>query len=423
MSKNNKKYDWRIGSELPQLDEHSHTKHLIIADYLKRYVEVYMSNTNIERLPLTIVDGFAGGGKYRGFDDHNVVDGSPFLILKSLKEAEAAINIGRKKPRHIETEYHFIEKEAPHLEFLRHELATSEFSHLVDKTAHLYRGTFAKVAPAIVSRIQQRNRSMRAIFILDQYAYKDVPFPLINTILSSTNSEIILTFNYDTLQGFLSENSTNRKALENIGLAQYIDWQRFNVLKEAGMWQQAIQEQLANAILQASGAKHITLFFIKPKKGWTYWLVHLSKVYRARDVMMDLHWKHSNVSTGFEHYLGNGLFALGYQACKIPGQNTLDFGEVFDFGADAKKKCISDLSEAIPRLLDNQGLEIPFHILTDTIGSLTPASAQEIRIALQGAMKNKEIIVMNKNGNPRSSANQINGEDIIKYHQRQFIFL
>ncbi len=94
-----------------------------------------------------------------------------------------------------------------------------------------------------------------------------------------------------------------------------------------------------------------------------------------------------------------------------------------NFGADARKKCISDLAEAIPRLLDNERLEIPFKTLTDTIGSLTPASAQEIRIALQGAMKNKEIIVTNQNGNSRSSAAQINGEDIIKYHQRQFIFL
>jgi hypothetical protein len=36
MNHKNKKYDWEIGTELPQLDEHSETKHLIIADYLKR---------------------------------------------------------------------------------------------------------------------------------------------------------------------------------------------------------------------------------------------------------------------------------------------------------------------------------------------------------------------------------------------------
>lgn len=41
MSTKNKKYEWEIGSDIPTLDEHSHTKHLIIADYLKRYVEVY----------------------------------------------------------------------------------------------------------------------------------------------------------------------------------------------------------------------------------------------------------------------------------------------------------------------------------------------------------------------------------------------
>lgn len=423
MSTKNKKYEWEIGSDIPTLDEHSHTKHLIIADYLKRYVEVYMANATIERLPLTIVDGFAGGGKYRSFDQQEITDGSPFLILKSIKEAEGLMNIGRRKPRHVEAEYHFIEKDKPHLDFLEYELRLSEFSHLIQSKIHLYKGKFHQVAPGIIQKIQQRNKGMRAIFILDQYAYKDVPFRTIREILTTTNSEVILTFNFDSLQSYLADNSSNKKAMENIDLAQYIDWKRFDTFKEGGMWQQAIQEQLANAILQASGAKHITLFFIKPKKGWSYWLVHLSKVYRARDVMMDLHWKHSNTSTGFEHHLGKGLFALGYQATKISGQDRFDFGETFDFGEDAKKKCILELSEAIPQLLDNHRLEIPFHVLTDKIGSSTPASAKEIRIALQGAMKNKEIVVLNKNGNPRTSAAQINGEDIIKYHQRQFIFL
>lgn len=113
MSHKNKKYDWEIGSELPQLDEHSETKHLIIADYLKRYVEVYMANATIERLPLTVVDGFAGGGKYRAFNRNETTDGSPFLILKSIQEAEALLNIGRRKPRSIDAEYHFIEKMLP----------------------------------------------------------------------------------------------------------------------------------------------------------------------------------------------------------------------------------------------------------------------------------------------------------------------
>lgn len=423
MSAKNKKYDWQIGESLPKIDEHSNTKHLIITDYLKRYVEVYMANATIEKLPLTIVDGFAGGGKYRAFNQEETTDGSPFLILSTLKEVEVQLNIGRRKPRYIDVEYHFIEKEVPHLQFLEHEISLSEYSPLVNSSLiRLYQGTFKKHALEIIKRIENRKKGKRAIFILDQYAYKDVPFNLIKNIFNRTNSEVILTFNFDSLQGFISENAANKKALENINLSQYIDWDRLNTFKEEGMWQQAIQEQLANALLKASGAKHITLFFIKPKRGWCYWLVHLSMVYKARDVMMDLHWKHSNTSTEFEHHLGDGLFQLGYQATTTENQSSLDFGETFDFGVEAREKCINNLSETIPKILYDEKSILHFSQLTDNIGSRTPASGNEIKEALQASINNREITIQTKNGGFRRSASQVCNSDIIKYNQQQIIF-
>lgn len=57
----------------------------------------------------------------------------------------------------------------------------------------------------------------------------------------------------------------------------------------------------------------------------TYWLVHLSKVYRARNVMMDLHWKHANNEPHFSYHSGTGIFGLEYKATKTPGQNSFDY--------------------------------------------------------------------------------------------------
>ena len=289
------KYQWEIGGKLPELDEHSHIKHAIIADYIKRYVKVYMSNANIETLPLTIVDGFAGGGRYKDALTTSEIEGSPFLILNAVKEAEVTLNIDRVKPRRIDAEYHFVEKDNNNFDFLKYELNFSEFFIHLGSKIFLHRSEFGDVSPEIVERIQKRNRAQRALFILDQYAYKDVPLRLVRHILKTVaNSEVIMTFNYDSLQRYISDTLSNRKALENIDIAEHINWKRFAQLKEAGLWQSAIQEQLANAIWKASGARHMTLFFVTSKKGSSYWLVHLSKVYRARDVMMDLHYKHSN---------------------------------------------------------------------------------------------------------------------------------
>jgi len=271
----------------------------------------------------------------------------------------------------------------------------------------------------ILLRIEQRNRSRRVIFLLDQFAYKDVPFWAIRNILTKTNGEIILTFNFDSLQAFISDTEKNRKALENIGLAEFISWERLATLKESGLWQQAIQEQLANAIHKCSGAKHMTLFFITPKDGWTYWLVHLSNVYRARDVMMGLHWKYSNAS--FQHHLNPGLFMLGFEAIHVPGQHMLDFAP-FDFGANTQLKCVEALSVDLPKFICDRNSAIKFKDLLDQIGSNTPASELELRMGLDASIKNKELIITTEQGNHRRSAKRIQNDDVIKYNQMQ-IFL
>lgn len=284
----------------------------------------------------------------------------------------------------------------------------------------LHKSEFGAVSADIVARIKQRNRSQRAIFILDQYAYKDVPLKLVNHILSTVaNSEVIMTFNYDSLQRYISERPENKKAIENINIDQYIDWSRLAQFKEANFWEAAIQEQLSNAIWQASGAKHMTLFFISPKKKSPYWLVHLSKVYRARDVMMALHYKHSNEATSFSHHLSDGVFSLGYRAIETPGQSSFDLSQTFDFGEQAQERCIVQLSTEIPKILCDCTGPISFAELTDSIGSLTPASETQIKSAIQEAMDNKEIVVHKKGGGQRVKSSQIRPVDVIEYQQYQ----
>ena len=48
-----------------------------------------MSKATVESLPLTIVDGFAGGGRYNNTIAGTEVKGSPFLILEAVKEQKS----------------------------------------------------------------------------------------------------------------------------------------------------------------------------------------------------------------------------------------------------------------------------------------------------------------------------------------------
>ena len=416
------KYKWAIGEPLPELDEHSQAKHRIISDYIQRYVEVYMSNTAIERLSLSIVDGFAGGGKYRDVLTNDIADGSPFVILNAIHEVEQRINLNRIKPRSIDAHYYFIDCIKQHTDFLRNEIQQSQYRALIDDSIFIQTDEFARAAPAVIDAIHRRNRTHRSLFILDQYAYKDVPFNTVNYILNKLiGSEVILTFNVNAILNYISDNEANKTALANIHLENHIDWQRLTLLKEAGQWKQAVQEQLANAIYKASGARHITLFFITPKAGLTYWLVHLSKVYRARDVMMSLHWKHSNSS--FSHHLSEGLFSLGYSAIETPGQMGFDLVTEFDFGEEAEQRCVQRLSDDIPRLIYAKNEPLTFANLVDSIGSHTPAAENQIRQALTRGLKSGELLIKMPNGKYRRSASQAKDEDLVSYCQRPLIFL
>ncbi len=416
------KYDWELGKPPPRLQEHSQAKHALIADYLRQYVDVYMSNVLIPKLNLTVVDGFCGGGSYIDDLTNQVVSGSPFEILNAITDAETQLNINRRSPRTVDAEYYFIDKEKSHIAFLKNEISQSQFADLYPDKIHIEHNTFEAAVPKILNSIANKTRQ-RAIFILDQYAYKDVPFGLVKHILATTNSEVILTFNYDRLQAYLSDTIDSHTRMANIQLEEHLDWDRMQAYKESGNWHGAIQEQLANAIFKASGAKHITLFFIDNKDGSAYWLVHLSKVYKARDVMMGLHWKHANTSLDFSHYLTPGLFPLGYRSHQVPRQTALDLATDFDFGKESKKQCISDLSEQLPRILREQD-QTTFQNLVDSVGSMTPASSAEFKAALQASLDTKELIIVSEDGKTyRRSSNQTKSSDIIRYNQKLFYFL
>jgi len=133
-----KKYIWGPGEPLPILDEHSETKHLIVSEYIKRYITTLMSDARIDRLEFTLVDAFAGGGAYSSALSNQIVDGSPIHMLKAVKEAEALLNIDRKKPRKVNAEYHFVERDRSSLNFLKNLVSETEFGIKTDESIFFY---------------------------------------------------------------------------------------------------------------------------------------------------------------------------------------------------------------------------------------------------------------------------------------------
>ena len=429
MVKRADKYAWHVGSPPPKIDPHSLVKHQLVSDYLARYIQVLMSNYLIEKLTLSIVDGFAGGGEYIAEDGSQFHDGSPLIALKTVQEAEAALNVGREKPRKVDAKFYFVEKLASNFGYLEALLGARLAPGRLGKDVVLLKQAFQDAVGPVMADIASRAGGERAIFLLDQYAYDQVSGPLLRTIFSQVKgAEVILTFNVDSLITFLSDKDQCRAKLQQIGLDRYIDWRTLESLKNSSQaaWRSAIQRNLARGLVEESGARHYTIFYVTPagSTSWTYWLVHLSNSFKARDVMMELHWQQAN---DFSHHLEPDLFTLGYRTNndeEATRQNGLDLGQAFQFDAIASNRCKSGLSEKLVPLIFDSSQPVPFAKLLENLGSSTPATADMIRSALDPAIRAGDLSAKSREGKNRTKGTSLHGDDVLTASaQRPFFFV
>lgn len=408
-------YFWKIGEQLPEIKQHSLVKHRIIEGYVFNYIKTLMARAHIPKLQLTLVDGFSGGGCY--IDEAGMpVDGSPLLMMRAVREARALLNIDRKNTREVCVNYEFIDIASDatrHLDFIikcRSEEGSIDACDA--NSSNTVTADFIKEIPRIVNGIKSRKSGERAIFILDQYNYNDLPLPNIKNILSILGgAEVVLTFNVGSLITFLSDRAANRKPVDRIGLGKYVPWDDLNKLKaEDKQWKRKLQRHLAYGIKIESGAKFATLFFVKPhgNNTWDYWLIHLSNHYKAHEVMKDLHWENA---TDFSHELEPGVFIQGYDANKdndYTGQNP------FDFGNDSKVACVDGIREHLGQTIYSMQVPKTLGELISSCISNSPGTTRHFIEAASMLHRSKDIIVVSNDGRKRRPSKNYRSDDVIE---------
>jgi three-Cys-motif partner protein len=418
-----KHYDWKDGPA--KLQQHSVAKHNLLRSYLAAYFPTLISTPQQEELRLTIVDGFAGGGSYEHDVSGEIMLGSPFICLKAAEEAEALINLSdRVKKVRFNVDFVFVEKNLDAANYLEKTIKDQGYSSRVGNDIHLFKGDFNSHADNIIEQVRKKTpRSGRSIFILDQYGYSEVPMPLISKIFETLpRAEVILTFNIDSFNSYASDKSS-RSPLENIGLPNIFQGRSLQDIKNNERdWRAYIQSQLYPHIVKSAGSRFHTPFFIRSTKGHgDFWLLHLSMHQKARDVMTEVHWQHSNT---FIHYGGEGLdmFKVGYIANadeRFTQQGTLGY----TFDDDARARTEAKLHLDIPRLIyaDEEGQS--FETLHATTCNDSPATAKIYKDVLSSLVKEKELEIISPDGRRKTSASQIKGEDrILPHRQRKLIF-
>lgn len=420
-----KKYLWEIGSDPPVLEQHSAVKHRIIESYVRNYVRTVMAPATIPRLQLTLVDGFSGGGCYLTEDRKGFVDGSPLLMMRAVREARAWLNLGRNKPREIRVNYEFIDIEPKTIDYLKYWLNGRHSEGVldqedVDRTDIRCADCLAEL-PRLKAAIKERKLGERAIFLLDQYNYDELPMPEMADILTGVKqSEIILTFNVGSLMTFIADQAANRKPMAKIGLEKYIPWDQIALLKatDSQKWRQVLQRHVAHGIRTEVGARYATLFFVKPlgSNTWDYWLIHLSNHYKAHEVMKDLHWEHA---TEFGHELEPGVFMQGYDAnhdYEYTQQNT------FDFGQDARQRCIEGIREYLGQEIYRLDRPTTLKELIECCASRSPGSTQHFLEAARELHVSSDIVICDANGNVRRPSKSYKLEDVVEHSRKIRLF-
>ena len=356
-------------------------------------------------LKLTIIDGFAGGGIYKGD-----ITGSPIRIKRAVESSKEIIKFEKEQskcmPVDFNIDYMFIEKKRDSFSFLKKTL--TDFGYECAKIKCIL-GEFSLQLDKIIQHIKEKSRSQRAIFILDQYGYADAPIKDINKIFTNLKkAEVILTFSMDSLIDYLTRD--NPATLLNLGLEKEDIERIFDVKEDSDFSRAKLQPILYEGIVNASGADYFTPFFIKcDKSNRSYWLFHFSSHPTARDEMMKLHWDEQNT---FQHYGNAGLRMLvGYDSAK---KNTL-----FEFDDFAKENSINSLSKEIPKIIYSHK-EVSFGNLRNSIINQTPATIDIIKESLSIPMETGEIYVKSsdKKSN-RCKSSRIKNDDLLIWRGRK----
>lgn len=416
-------YDWVIGNPPPLLKRHSAVKHALLRNYLVEYFLTLVSMPQQDKIQLTIVDGFCGGGLYLNEVNHEV-PGSPIVILEAIREAEALVNIRqeRRKPILIDVELICIDECPYALDYLRHVLEERGYSDALTKSKiRLVNGKFADYCGAALQRAHDRSpKSGRALFVLDQYGYAAVPMRCLRDIFCKLkHAEVILTFYIDALLTYLNEK--NLADFEHAtGIRASVNAAEIDEIKQSPLWRVHLQSSLYQSVTSQCAARFYTPFFIRPERGHgDFWLLHLSQHWKARDVMATTHWSHQN---HFAHYgkAGFYMFSTGYIS-KFDDEQKLQTG--FDFSEVAATVSKETMMEQIPRILFEGGEGMTFEQFFLKLINTTPATRNMVKDTLLQLHQGHEIRVLDERGEDSKARVNLRAGHILKLpSQRSFSF-
>lgn len=401
-------FEWKLGQQPPKLQSHSAAKLKLIDHYLAQYFETVVPDPRSDRLQISLVDGFCGGGAFSDIEN-DIVPGTPIMMMNAVKSAESRINRGRRKRLSIDARYYFVDKSKQAISYLRHELNELGVGAQIGTSIKLIEGSFQENYDKIAKDILSRARAGRSIFLLDQFGYNQVPLTACREILRSLpRSEIILTFAIDWLVDYLSKNASFLKGVAPIEISTD-QINRCLETKGSHGHRYLVQRLLIGHLQIRTMAPYFTPFFIRSiDSGRDLWLIHLSKHPTARNVMTSSHWAIQNASI---HQGKPGLNMLGFDP---RWEDELQM--TFEFDENAEAQIVRALLDDLPyriETLDSHG-PVTFDAFQREIANDTAARIDQVECALIDLHRENEVEILTPSGQFKRPNTRLKSTDRIR---------
>jgi three-Cys-motif partner protein len=404
-----KPYQWIEGAKL---EEHSRRKHKILREYVFDYLIVRCKLPQQERFRISIVDGFAGGGRYECG-----APGSPLIFIEELKRAVEAVNTERAVQGlgSVNVECLLILNDANRdaLENLKTHVAPLE-ANIVDTCPHLhlhviYLNELFETGYPKIKRFLERGRYRSVLFNLDQCGDTHVERDTILDIMHSyPAAEIFYTFMIGSLLAFLHRNKPDRlqARLDHLGLKSANLEALDGALLSKCDWLGTAEKIVFDTFRLC--APYVSPFSINNPGGWRYWLIHFANAFRARQVYNNILHDNSSLQA---HFGRSGLNMLSYDPRH-------DEGMLYLFDDNARASAQDQLQSDIPRLVTESGDAMSVNDFYASIYNITPAHADDVHAAL---IESPDLEVITPTGGERRKSNTIRIDDVIKI-KRQLSF-
>jgi three-Cys-motif partner protein len=200
----------KITSTIWNIEPHTEAKHAI----LRRYLEAWLPIITRWNGRVLYIDGFAGPGEY--IDGK---DGSPIIAIKAVLEHKANI---RSEIRML-----FIEEDKERCEYLKQKVNSLKISSniKIDCICAKFDETVTEIFKYID---EQKTRLAPAFVFIDPFGFTGMPFALIKRIMSNEKCEVLITFMYEEINRFISDNKL---------------WNSLNETFGTDKWKQVIDEK------------------------------------------------------------------------------------------------------------------------------------------------------------------------------------